>query len=81
MNETMNPLALGYAGATVGAGVMLLLGVLGNMGVYTSAVNMMRQWHLFFSLTPTGIIAGMVEAAVVSFILLYALGWLYNTFD
>jgi hypothetical protein len=40
---------------------------------------MMEQWHLFFEPTVVGTVAGMVEAAVISFVLAYALAWLYNT--
>ncbi len=80
MAKELNASALGYAGALVSAAIMLLLGILGNLGVYTSAVEMMQQWHLFFSLSVVGIIAGMAEAAIASFILIYGFGWLYNKF-
>jgi hypothetical protein len=72
------PLALGGAAAIVAAIIMLLLGVLGNIGVYTGAVEMMQQWHMFFSLSIGGIIAGMVEAAVVTFVFAYLFGVIYN---
>lgn len=74
----LNALALGYAAAIVAAAIMLLLGILGNLGIYVGAVDMMRQWHMFFSLSIGGIIAGMVEAAIISFVLVYIFGWLYN---
>lgn len=80
MAQELNANALGYAGATISAAIMLLLGVLGNLGVYTSAVEMMQQWHIFFSLSIIGIILGMIEAAVFSFIAAYTFGWLYNRF-
>ncbi len=80
MAEKLNELALGYAGAILGAAGMLLLGILGSLGTYMGGVSAMMQWHLFFSLSVTGIIAGMVEAAVFCFVFLYALGWLYNKF-
>lgn len=81
MNEKINPLAFGYAGAAVGALGMLLLGILGNIGIYKGAIEMMMQWHILFSLSFGGIIVGMFEAAIMSFIFLYALGWFYNKFD
>ncbi len=74
----LNPMALGIAAAVVAAAFMLLLGILGNLGFYTGAVRMMEEWHMFFDLTPAGIIAGMVEAAVITFIFMYPLAWLYN---
>ena len=76
-----NPLAAGYAGAILAAACMLLLGVLGNLGLYTGAVTIMEQWHIFFSLSVTGIIAGMIEAAILTFVFLYAFVWLYNKFS
>ena len=74
----LNALALGCAAAIVAAVIMLLLGILGNLGIYTGAVDMMRQWHMFFSLSIGGIIAGMIEAAIISFVFVYFFGWLYN---
>lgn len=76
----LNPLALGSAAAILAAIVMLLFGILGNIGVYTSAVDMMQQWHIFFSLSIGGIIAGIVEGAVVTFVFAYLFGLIYNKF-
>ena len=70
--QTLKPLALGYALAILSAIVMLILGIFGNIGIYTGAVEQMQQWHMFFSLTPAGLIAEMIEAAIMSFILEYA---------
>jgi len=81
MSKGINALAFGYAGGTLAAACMLLLGILGKLGVYLGAVGMMQTWHLFFTLSIGGIIAGMVEAAVIGFVTLYALGWLYNKFS
>lgn len=74
----LNPMALGIAAAVIAAIGMLLLGILGNLGIYTGAVEMMQSWHMFFSLSIGGIIAGMIEAAIINFIFIYALGWTYN---
>jgi hypothetical protein len=79
MNK-LNALALGYAAAIISALVMLVLGVLANLGIYVNAAKAMMQWHMFFSLSPMGIIAGIIEAAIGSFILGYAFGWVYNKF-
>lgn len=73
-------LALAGAAAVLSAVVMLLLGVFGALGVYKGAVAMMEQWHLFFEPTVVGTVAGMVEAAMISFVLVYAFAWLYNAF-
>lgn len=78
--KTLNALALGYTGAILSALGMLVLGLLGNMGVYEKAVEQMQDWHVFFSLSVGGIVGGMIEAAVWSFIILWIFGWLYNKF-
>lgn len=76
----LNALALAGAAAVVSAVAMLLLGVFGAVGVYEGAVTMMEQWHLFFEPTVVGTVAGMVEAAVITFVLVYPVAWLYNVF-
>ncbi|MFH1064183.1 MAG: hypothetical protein V1729_03830 [Candidatus Woesearchaeota archaeon] len=78
--DGLNALALGYASASISAAGMLLLGILGNMGLYIGAAEMMRQWHMFFSLSIGGIVGGMIEAAVISFVFMYTFGWVYNKF-
>ena len=80
MTERLNSLALGYAGAILSAIIMLVMGILGNLGIYSGAVEMMQEMHLFFSLSIGGIIAGMIEAAIISFVILYAFGRIYNKF-
>jgi len=79
MNK-LNSLALGYALALISAVVMLILGILGNFGLYTGAIEMMQAWHLFFSLSVVGIISGIIEAAVISFVFGYLFGVSYNFF-
>lgn len=76
--KTLNALFLGYTGAILSATCMLLLGILGNLGVYEKGVEQMANWHLFFSLSFMGIIAGMIEAAISGFIILYVFGFVYN---
>lgn len=76
--QKLNSLALGYAGAILSALGMLIMGILGNLGIYTKAVEHMQDWHIFFSLSVGGIISGMVEAAIWSFVILWIFGCLYN---
>lgn len=78
--KTLNALAIGYAGAIISAAGMLLLGILGNLGLYTDAIAQMTEWHMFFSLSTGGIIGGMVEAAIFSFVALYIFALIYNRF-
>jgi hypothetical protein len=78
MTDKLNSFALGISAAIVAGLSMLILGIFGNIGVYIGAVEMMTQWHMFFSLTPFGILTGIIEAAVISFVFFYIFGWLYN---
>ena len=78
MSEKLSPKGFGLALAAISALVMLGLGVLGNLGIYTGAVEQMQGWHMFFSLSVGGIIAGMVEAAVWGSVFGFVFAWLYN---
>jgi ABC-type antimicrobial peptide transport system permease subunit len=78
MNNKLNILVFSYALAIVSALGMFLLGIAGNIGIYEGAVKMMEQWHMFFSLSVGGIIAGMIEAAIISFFFGYVFAWVYN---
>jgi len=78
MTQKINEKVLGYSLAIVSALFMLLLGIAGYLGVYTGAVNAMAQWHILFSITPLGIIGGMIEAAFWSFIAGWLIGYFYN---
>jgi hypothetical protein len=78
MKEELNSFAFGTAAAIVAAISMLVLSVVGKYGIYSGAVEMMTRWHMFYSLTPIGIITGMVEAAVISFIFFYLFAWIYS---
>lgn len=80
MTQKLNALVLGYASGIVFALVMLLIGILGNLGLYMDGFEAMQQWHIFFDLTILGIILGMIEAAVISFIIAYVLALIYNKF-
>lgn len=78
MDQQLNVHAFSLAGAVVSAISMLLLGIGLNVGVYEGAAKQMAKWHLFFSPSLGGIFAGMIEAAIISYIFLYLFGWLYN---
>ena len=78
--QALNAKALGLAGAALAAASMLLLGIAGNTTTYNQAAQQMMKWHLFFSFSLGGIIAGMLEAAVWSFVGLYAFAWVYNKY-
>lgn len=58
--------------------VMLLFWVLAKIGLYVSAAEAMVSWHMFFNLTFMGLIGGMIEAAVISFLGIYSFVYIYN---
>lgn len=80
MPAKLNAMAFGYASAITSAVGMILLGILGNIGVYRGAAQVMEQWQMFFSLSLVGIITGTIEAAIIGFIFGWLFGWLYNRF-
>ncbi len=80
MAQKLNELALSYATAMISAAGVLLLGIFGNLGVYTGASQLMMQGHMFFSLGIAGIITGMIEAAVWGFIGGWLIAYVYNRF-
>lgn len=81
--KNLNELNFGFAGAIISAICMLLLGILGiwNVGIYTGAVNMMQNTHMFFSLSVGGIILGMIEVAIIGFVSLYLFALIYNKLE
>ena len=80
MTQKLDAKALGYSLAILSGLCMLLLGILGNLKIYMGAVNMMQQWHMFFNLTILGIITGIIEAAIISFIFGWLIAYFYNRF-
>ena len=71
MNTELNAPSFGVAAAVIAALIMLILGILSRFGIYTEATMMMSDWHLFFSPTPIGVLAGMAEAAISTFVFFY----------
>ncbi|SDW98055.1 hypothetical protein [Methanohalophilus halophilus] len=63
--QEIKPLALGLALVALAAMLMLLSGLSGNSGVYTSPVEMLSRWNMFFSFSFAVIIAGMLEAVII----------------
>ncbi|MDP2925508.1 MAG: hypothetical protein Q8N99_03995 [Nanoarchaeota archaeon] len=80
MKQELNPKALAISLALVSALIMLLLGIAGNIRIYTGAVEMMKQWHMFFDISIIGIVTGMIEAAIISFIFGWLIAYVYNKF-
>ncbi|MEX0933045.1 MAG: hypothetical protein WDZ77_03040 [Candidatus Pacearchaeota archaeon] len=80
MAQKLDEKALAYSLATISAAGMLILGIFGYAGIYSGAVGMMMQWHMYFRISPLWILLGMVEAAIWGFIAGYATAWVYNKF-
>ncbi len=74
----LDELALGYAGAIISAACILLFGIFGGMSLYM--MPMMRQWAMGLVWSPFGIFVGLIQAAIIGFIVGYAVAWLYNKF-
>jgi len=81
MSSKLDSLALGYTGVALSSLGMLIMWTLGNTGYYLGAVRMMQEWHGLFSMSFFGLVGGIVEAAVFSFVVLYAFGFIYNKFS
>jgi len=81
MVKTLNELNFGFAGAIISGISMLLLGIFGNLGVYTGAVNSMMERHMFFSLSFSGVIFGIIEGTIIGFIAFYFFALIYNKLD
>ena len=80
MVQKLNAKALGYSVAVLSGLCMLSLGILGNLGIYMGAVEMMGRWHMFFSLSIGGIIAGIIEALIFGFVIGWLIAYFYNKF-
>ncbi len=76
----LKPNALGMAAGLLSALCMLVLGLLAMGGYYMDAFQAMQAWHMWFDAPALGVLLGMLEAFVVSFVGGYLFGWLYNKF-
>lgn len=68
-------------GAIFAALTMLLLSIAEALGIYTTAVDAMQQWHMFYSPDVIGTITGMIEAAVITYVSVYVIVWIYQLLD
>lgn len=81
MAQKCNELALGYSIGILGGIAMLILWIIGKLGLAAEAVSIMEAYHIWFSLSIGGLIAGIVEAAVFGFVTGYLLAYIYNKFS
>ena len=78
MEKNLNAKAFGYSLGIVSGFIMLILGILGNLGLYLSGVSAMAEWHIFFDLSVLGIIAGIIEAGIFGFVFGWLVAVIYN---
>lgn len=67
------------AGAIFSALSMLLLSLAHILNVYTGAVGMMQEWHMYY--TPTtisGTLTGMIEASLITYLSILLISWIYG---
>jgi len=75
-----NAKALAWSLAIVAALMMLLIWIGAKIGIYMGAFEMMQNWHVFFSLSFGGLIGGILEAGIWSFVFGWLIAWSYNKF-
>ena len=80
MVQKLNEMGLAWSFAILAAIIMTLLWVGGSFGIYTEAFEQMQIWHVFFSLSFGGLIAGIIEAGIWSFLGGWLIAWFYNKF-
>lgn len=78
--QKLNGKSLGYSLAILSALGMLLTWIAGFLGWYQGFVDSMIEMHAFFSLDFLGLITGIIEAAVWSFIAGWLIAYFYNKF-
>lgn len=74
----LNSHGLGLASAVLAGLGMLIMGLLAIAGIYMEAFQVMKAFHFGFDATAVGVLIGVVEAAVVSYIGGYLFGFVYN---
>jgi len=80
MKQKLDEKALAWSLAIVAAISMALLWIGGKVGIYEGAAKQMQNMHMFFSLSIGGLIGGVIEAAVLSFVAGWLIAWFYNKY-
>lgn len=76
--KTLNTKAFGLSLGLFGALSMLVMALFAKAGVYTEAWQLMMQFHIFAGLSLGGILAGMLEAGLWSYVSGVFIASLYN---
>ena len=72
--KKLNPNAVGLSIAILSVACMLLISILANFGIYMDGFEMMKAWHVWYDLTLIGVILGMLEAFIFSYVAGYLFG-------
>ncbi len=80
MSWRLDSYALAYTLAILGAAWVLIISVLGLNGYSLGMVETMQKHHFMYSLSASGILVGMAEAALYGLIVGFIFGWIYNKF-
>ncbi|MEK6845525.1 MAG: hypothetical protein AABY26_02095 [Nanoarchaeota archaeon] len=80
MSWRLDSYALAYTLAIMGAVWVLIVSVLGLGGYGMGMVETMQKHHFMYSLSASGILVGMAEAALCGLVLGFLFGWIYNKF-
>jgi len=76
--KQLNPQAIGLSAGILSGVGMLIIGILASFGTYLGAFEMMKSMHIFFDATFLGVIAGIVEAFLFSYVVGFLFVWIYN---
>ena len=76
--KNLSPNALGLSLGILAAVHMLAISLAAMSGYYTGAYEAMKVWHMFYDLTAVGVLGGILEAFVWSYIAGAVFGWMYN---
>lgn len=80
METKLNPMALGYSLGVLSGLIMLILSIVGGLGYGSDAVAVMAAFHIWYSLSITGIVIGIIEGAIAGFVGGYLIAYFYNRF-
>ena len=70
-NKKIHINAWALTGALTSSLFMLILSLVNEFGLYTSATREMMKWHMYYSPTVQGTVLGMIEAGVLAYIVIY----------
>ncbi|MDH5596487.1 MAG: hypothetical protein OEY44_00150 [Candidatus Peregrinibacteria bacterium] len=79
-HSSLSPKGLGIALAALSGLFMLLISLLGLAGYFQEGIALMQAHHIGYNLTLPGIIIGILEAVIFSYVAGYLFGAIYNKY-